>query len=41
MFRPLLGPLQALRENRSKIYVYFNALWIVGSQMLKDYIAGM
>jgi len=27
MFRPLLGHLQALWENRSKIYLYFNALW--------------
>ena len=27
MFRPLLGHLQALWENTSKIYLYFNALW--------------
>ena len=27
MFRPLLGNLQALWENRSKSYLYFNALW--------------
>jgi hypothetical protein len=27
MFRPLLSHLQALRENRSKSYPYFNALW--------------
>jgi len=27
MFRPLLGHLQALWENRSKNYLYFNALW--------------
>jgi len=27
MFRPLLGHLQALWENRSKSYLYFNALW--------------
>jgi len=27
MFRPLLGHLQALWENRSKSYIYFNALW--------------
>jgi len=27
MFRPLLGHLQALWENRSKNYIYFNALW--------------
>ena len=27
MFRPLLGHLQTLWENRSKSYVYFNALW--------------
>ena len=27
MFRPLLGHLQALWENRSKGYLYFNALW--------------
>ena len=27
MFRPLLGHLQALRENRSKNYLYSNALW--------------
>ena len=27
MFRPLLGYLQALWENRSKNYLYFNALW--------------
>jgi len=27
MFRPLLGHLQALWENRSKRYLYFNALW--------------
>jgi len=27
MIRPLLGHLQALRENRSKSYLYFNALW--------------
>jgi len=27
MFRPLLGHLQALWQNRSKSYVYFNALW--------------
>ena len=27
MFRPLLGHLQALWVNRSKSYLYFNALW--------------
>jgi len=27
MFRPLLGHLQAIWENRSKSYLYFNALW--------------
>ena len=27
MFRPLLGHLQALWENRSKSYLYFNELW--------------
>jgi len=27
MFLPLLGHLQALWENRSKSYLYFNALW--------------
>jgi len=27
MFRPLLGHLQSLWENRSKSYQYFNALW--------------
>jgi len=27
MFRPLLGHLQALWENRSKSYLHFNALW--------------
>ena len=27
MFRPLLGHLQALWKNRSKSYLYFNALW--------------
>jgi len=27
MFRPLSGHLQALWENRSKIYLHFNALW--------------
>ena len=27
MFRPLLGHLQALWENRSKSYLYFSALW--------------
>ena len=27
MFRPLLGHFQALWENRSKSYLYFNALW--------------
>jgi len=27
MFRPLLGHLHALWENRSKSYLYFNALW--------------
>ena len=27
MFQPLLGHLQALWENRSKSYPYFNALW--------------
>ena len=27
MFRPLLGHLQAPWENRSKSYLYFNALW--------------
>ena len=27
MFRPLLGHLQALLENRFKSYLYFNALW--------------
>ena len=27
MFRSLLGCLQALWENRSKSYLYFNALW--------------
>jgi len=27
MFRHLLGHLQALWENRSKNYLYFNALW--------------
>jgi len=27
MFRPLLGHLQALWENRSKSFLYFNALW--------------
>ena len=27
MFRPLWGHLQALWENRSKSYLYFNALW--------------
>ena len=27
MFQPLLGHLQALWENRSKSYLYFNALW--------------
>ena len=27
MFRPLLGHLQALWENRSKSCLYFNALW--------------
>ena len=27
IFRPALGNLQALWENRSKSYLYFNALW--------------
>jgi len=27
MFRPLLGHLQALWENRSNSYLHFNALW--------------
>ena len=27
MFQPLLGHLQALWENWSKSYLYFNALW--------------
>jgi len=27
MFRPLFGHLQALWENRSESYPYFNALW--------------
>ena len=27
MFRPLLGQLQALWENRSKSYLYFSAMW--------------
>ena len=27
MFRPLLGHLQDLWENRSKSYLYFNVLW--------------
>jgi len=27
MFRPLLGHLQALWENRSNSFLYFNALW--------------
>jgi len=27
MFRPLLGHLQAIWENRSKSYQYFNVLW--------------
>ena len=27
MFRPLLGHLQALWEERSKRYLHFNALW--------------
>ena len=27
MFRPLLGHLQAIWENRSKSYLYLNALW--------------
>jgi len=27
MFRPLLGHLQALWENRSQSYLYFSALW--------------
>ena len=27
MFRLLLSELQALWENRSKSYLYFNALW--------------
>ena len=27
MFRPLLDHLQTLWENRSKSYLYFNALW--------------
>jgi len=27
MFRPLLGHLQALWENRSKSYLYLNTLW--------------
>jgi len=27
MFRPLLGHLQALQENRSKRCLCFNALW--------------
>ena len=27
VFRPLLGHLQVLWENRSKNYLYFNALW--------------
>ena len=27
MFRPSLGHLQVLWENRSKSYLYFNALW--------------
>ena len=27
MLRPLLGHLQVLWENRSKRYLYFNALW--------------
>jgi len=27
MFQPLLGHLQALWENRSKSYLYFNSLW--------------
>jgi len=27
MFRPLLGHLQALWENRSKNYIHFNAMW--------------
>jgi len=28
MFRPLLGHLQTLWVNRSKSYLYFNALWV-------------
>ena len=27
MCQPLLGHLQALRENRSKSYLYFKGLW--------------
>jgi len=27
MFRPFLGHLQALWENKSKSFIYFNALW--------------
>ena len=27
MFWHLLSHIQALRENRSKVYLYFNALW--------------
>jgi len=27
MFRSLLGHLQALWENKSKSYLYFNVLW--------------
>ena len=27
MFRPSLGHLQVLWENKSKSYLYFNALW--------------
>ena len=27
MFRPLLGHLQALWENRYKSYLYLNAMW--------------
>jgi hypothetical protein len=27
MFRPLLGHLQALKENRSKSNLYLNTLW--------------
>ena len=27
IFRPLLGHLQALWQNRAKSYLYFNVLW--------------